>query len=87
MKCDELKDRLFTAYPTDGICKAEVYGKKEVDEAIAELKADNERLKRALWRARAKRSMAEAYSVLNDVLTSNKWTKVLNKCQAKAQEY
>ena len=38
MKCDELKDRWFTAYPTDGICKAEVYGKKEVDEAIAELK-------------------------------------------------
>lgn len=38
MKCDELKDRWFTAYPTEGICKAKVYGKKEVDEAIAELK-------------------------------------------------
>ena len=45
MKCDELKDRWFWAYPTesvdcDGITGSahEVYGKSEVDEAITELK-------------------------------------------------
>ena len=49
MKCDELTDRWFWAYPTesvdcDGITGSahEVYGKSEVDEAIAELKAELE---------------------------------------------
>ena len=45
MKCDEL-----TIY--DG----QWCDKSEVDEAIAELKAENRRLRRALWLARAKRA-------------------------------
>lgn len=52
MKCDELKDRWFWAYPTesvdcDGITGSahEVYSKSEVDVAIDELKAELESLK------------------------------------------
>ena len=48
---------------------------------------ENRRLKRALWLARANRAMAESYSVLNDVLTSNRWVKALNKLKAKSEEY
>lgn len=116
MKCDELQyERLGDAnktYPASTL----VIRKQFVDEAIAELKSENERLnrelehvkngdcintcdvvekhvkeeikaKRALWLARANRAMAEIYSVLNDVLTSNRWVKALNKLKAKAEEY
>ena len=61
--------------------------KDDAEAANTEYREDIKQLKRALWLARAKWAMAEAYSVLNDVITSNKWTKVLNKCQAKAKEY
>jgi len=54
---------------------------------IEELDSENRRLKRALWLARANRAMAESYSVLNDVPTSNRWAKMLNKLKTKAEEY
>lgn len=83
MKCDELKPICYI----DAYSTMPVYGAKEVDAAIAELKAENVRLKRALWLARADRAMAESYSVLNDVLTSNRWVKALGKLKTKAEEY
>lgn len=45
MKCYELKDRWFTAYPVEGdqLIEVEVYGRKEVDETIAELIDANEK--------------------------------------------
>ena len=70
-------------YRTDDL----YYPKSEVDAAIAELKDENRRLRRALWLARHERAMAESYSVLNDVPTSNRWIKALNKLNAKAKEY
>lgn len=47
MKCDELQERWFEAYPVEGdqIIPTKVYGKKDADDAIAELKRENERLK------------------------------------------
>ena len=46
MKCDEMK----TVCYIDAYSTMPVYGAKEVDEAIAELKAENERLKRCeIW--------------------------------------
>lgn len=54
---------------------------------LVEQESENRKLKRALWMARAERAMAESYSVLNDVLTSNKWAKVLNKLSTKAEEH
>lgn len=65
----------------------EMYKVSEVDAVLAEKDAEIRRLKRALWLARAERAMAETYSVLNDVLTSNRWVKALNKLKAKAEEY
>ena len=40
MKCDELQERWFEAYPVEGdqIIPTKVYGKKDADDAIAELK-------------------------------------------------
>ena len=42
MKCDELQERWFEAYPVEGdqIIPTKVYGKKDTDEAIAELKCE-----------------------------------------------
>lgn len=54
---------------------------------IVEQESENRKLKRALWLARAERAMAESYSVLNDVSTSNRWVKALNKLKAKADEF
>ncbi len=61
MKCDELKTE--TIVPQGCTITLQMYPKGEVDAAIAELKAENERLKkceiwmkRALWLARAERA-------------------------------
>ena len=61
MKCDELQERWFEAYPVEGdqIIPTKVYGKKDADDAIAELKREKRKLKRALWLARANRAHAE----------------------------
>lgn len=42
MKCDELQERWFEAYPVEGdqIIPTKVYGKKDADDAIAELKCE-----------------------------------------------
>lgn len=49
MKCDELQERWFEAYPVEGdqIIPTKVYGKKDADDAIAKLKRENENLKDA----------------------------------------
>ena len=60
MKCDELQyERLGDAnktYPASTL----VIRKQFVDAAIAELKAENRKLKRALWLARANTAESEA---------------------------
>lgn len=50
MKCDELQERWFEAYPVEGdqIIPTKVYGKKDTDEAIAELQAENAQLKKEI---------------------------------------
>ena len=64
MKCDELKEHWFEAYGIQAEADdrtilekdvIKVYSKSEVDEAISELKAENEQLKesRQAWIARA----------------------------------
>ena len=59
MKCDELKYEhlgdAFNDYPDSTL----VIRKQFVDAAIAELKCENRKLKRALWLARAERAVAE----------------------------
>ena len=89
MLCDELEkfDATSNAERSAGIESLYAYDADEVDAAIEELKRENRRLKRALWMSRANRAMAESYSVLNDVPTSNRWAKMLNKLKTKAEEY
>ena len=70
-----------------GATDFEAYACDNVDEHIGKLEAENRRLKRALYKACANWAMAEAYSVLNDAQTSNRWVHTLNKCRAKAEEY
>ena len=76
-----------------------VYFVEDVDRYIAEIKADNRKLKRALWLARAEwaRSSALSYHLLEshpnkDVAATykrkaNKWEKAKEKCLAKAEFY
>ncbi len=55
MKCDELKDYDYDPdFPFQS--GGRFYDADEVDAAIAELKDENRRLKRALWLARADRA-------------------------------
>ena len=100
MLCDELK-----AYTYDDMLDGnadvdiEYYPKSEVGAAIEELKAENVRLKRALWLARAEwaRSSSLSYHLIEchpnkDVAATykrkaNKWEKVKDKCLKKAEEY
>ena len=69
MKCDELKyERLGDAnktYPASTL----VIRKQFDDTAIAELKDENRRLKRALWMARAKRATEKADSFIDIKVT------------------
>ena len=62
-KFDELKAYHVPAEIAGGVVLAKAfdyYKKKPVDAAIAELKAENERLKRAMWLARAERAKDRA---------------------------
>lgn len=63
MKCDELQDQWFNAYPVEGdqLIEIEVYSKKYVDEAIEELRKENKELKEALERQK------NAYLKLDDM--------------------
>ena len=72
---------------------AQVYLKSEVDTAIAELKRENRKLKRALWLARAW-GANQRTKYLDLFLTGRahairkyKWIKITSKCRAKAEEY
>ena len=61
------------------------YPKSEVDAAIAELKRENRRLKRALWLA-ADRARDNSI-LLPSKFLRNVWDNVERKCRAKAEEY
>lgn len=63
-----------------------VYKAAEVDAAIAELKAENRRLKRALWLARAYRGYDNSI-LLPSKFMRKVWDYVERKCRAKAEEY
>ena len=90
MLCDELK-----AYTYDDMLDGnadvdiEYYPKSEVGAAIEELKAENRRLKRALYKACANWADCKA-CILEYVgvkLHAKKWERMFNKCRAKAEEY
>ena len=81
---------------------AQVYPKGEVDAAIEELKAENRKLKRSLWLARAyfcARSCEFFSGIMNHCLIGqedlynrcekkkNKYLNATNKCRAKVKEY
>lgn len=98
MKSDELiEDYCFDA--TDNQTKA-VYPKADVDAYIAELKADNRKLKRALWMARGyimtllnRDFQRLAYQCNNDdykknlLRRRNRYYELSEKCLKKAKEY
>ena len=76
-------------YRTDDL----YYPKSEVDAAIEELMAENRKLKRALWLARAW-GANQRTKYLDFFLTGRahairkyKWIKITFKCRAKAEEY
>ena len=99
----ELKKKLMPCLNGDCILTCEVvekYGKenaelkKKLDDVQASHYAEmvdagmrERRLRRALLLARAERAMAEVYSVLNDVPTSNRWIKARDRLEAKAEQY
>ena len=86
MKYEELQyERLGDAnktYPASTL----VIRKQFVDAAIAELKRENRRLKRALWLARAERAKEMCKMLLIQGFDP-KWEEVERKCRAKAESY
>lgn len=70
----------------------ETYHAEEVDAVLAEKDAENRRLKRALWLARAQRA-ADKQTYYNEcrydgwVHRVNVWLEVERKCRDKAEEY
>ena len=105
MKCDELEkfDAVSNADLSAGYDHRYAYEADEVDEAIAELKArnvmfhdeakyykaENRRLQRALWLARAERAkeMAKGYNAVVEWCSHSRWIEVERKCLKKAKEY
>ena len=110
MKCDELKwkwayfpyldapEKQHESAVNAGYVK--VLLKAEVDAAIAELNAENRRLKRALWLARANRAIEKIawFKLWNASISTmnpedgarqeyDKWKKNLGKFLKKAEEY
>lgn len=71
------------------------YDADKVDTVLAEKDAENRRLKRALWLARAERATAKQayYDVLSRGISSERvemydvWNNVERKCRAKAEQY
>lgn len=96
MKCDELKwkwayfpyldapEKQHESAVNAGYVK--VLLKAEVDAAIAELNAENRRLKRALWLARAWRAK-ERQRMLPNNKEFYTWQEVERRCSKKAEEY
>ena len=68
------------------LCETSYYLKSEVDAAIAELKAENRRLKRALWLARSYRGRDNSI-LLPSKFMRNVWDNVERKCLKKAEQY
>ena len=81
LKYENLGD-MMPFYPRSTL----VIRKQFVDAAIAELKAENRRLKRALWMARADRARDNSI-LLPSKFMRNVWDNVERKCRAKAEEY
>lgn len=91
MKCDELKvyEDLDDYIGYDDTPPM-MYEKSEVDAAIAELKAENRKLKRALYKACANWAKSERYTEATwhgDAHREELWANVQAKCRAKAEEH
>lgn len=92
MKCDEL-----TNYNVQGVRIPAEHGKGEfvkradVDAAIAELKAENRKLKRALYKACANWADVVAFEKTEGIGYDNsvaeRWRKMESKCIKKAEGY
>ena len=98
MKCDKLKDYSIIDIeaidderykkekaPGKFVPESRVYLKSEVDTAIAELKRENRKLKRALWLSRAKayRYIAELLTCFNPDYVRNRKMFTPNNLQQK----
>ena len=90
MKCDELQyERLGDAnktYPASTL----VIRKQFVDEAIAELKDENRKLRRALYKSCANWAKSERYTEATwhgDEHREELWANVQSKCLKKAEEF
>ena len=81
----EQKINEYKAYDFTG--DTPVYSTLEVDAVLKEKDIAIRRLYRALYKACANWADVEAYSVLNDVQTVNRWTKMIGRCIKKAEEY
>ena len=85
MKCDELQQ---IENPIEwGL----YYDKNEVDAAIEELKDENRKLKRALYKACANWADVVAFEetegIGHDNSVAERWRKMESKCLKKAKEY
>lgn len=99
MKCDELKTE--TIVPQGTAITLQMYPKGEVDAAIAELKDENVKLKRALWMARKAHAVAmfaywdshyrdnpnAVYRNRTIDWLRNRWLLILDAIIKKEQEY
>ena len=85
MKCEELEQ---VENPIEwGL----YYDKNEVDAAIEELKDENRKLKRALYKACANWADVVAFEetegIGHDNSVAERWRKMESNCRAKAEEY
>ena len=99
MKCDELRPtEIYARFAEevyddfgDSPQEQEYYRKEHADAAIAELKAENRKLKRALYTACANWADVVAFEKTEGIGYDNsvaeRWRKMESKCRAKAEEY
>ena len=83
MKCDELKP---IKQGSVEFGEYWVYDSDEVDAVLAEKDAENRKLKRLLWLARAERAKEMCKRLLIQGFDP-KWEEVERKCLAKAEAY
>ena len=98
MKCDELETEQWLDYGGEPM---PCYPAKDVDEAIAELKSENRKLKRVLWTARKAHAVAmfsywdshyrdnpnAVYRNRTVDWLRNRWLLILDCCIKKEEEY
>ena len=88
MKCDELETEQWLDYGGEPM---PCYPAKDVDDAIAELKDENRKLKRALYKACANWADVVAFDntegIGYDNSVAERWRKMESKCLKKAEEY